>query len=38
VAFARRFRDETGCLLAEVGCGRGVTPERFEHEAAATFP
>jgi hypothetical protein len=38
VAFARRLRDETGCLLAEVGCGQVVTPERFEHESPATFP
>lgn len=34
VAFARRLRDETGCLLADVGHGQVVTPEIFERESA----
>jgi hypothetical protein len=38
VEFARRLRDETGCLFADVGSGQVVTPERFEHESAARFP
>ncbi len=34
VEFARRLRDETGCLLADMGCAVVVTPEIFERESA----
>jgi hypothetical protein len=38
VAFARRLRDETGCLLADVQHGQVVTPEIFERESAEDEP
>ena len=36
IEFARRLRDATGCLMADLGRRELVTPERFEREALAT--